>query len=124
MTVPAPAALSGVRVLDMGRVLSGPFCGMLLADLGAQVIKLEPPGGDLSRRFAPFVDGTRTYYLDGAPDEAEDAVPDQLVDEVALVGPKDHISQQLDAWASCPISTLACYTTDRAASRVMTELLL
>jgi CoA:oxalate CoA-transferase len=62
MTVPAPAALSGVRVLDMGRVLSGPFCGMLLADLGAEVIKLEPPGSDLSRRFAPFVDGTSTYF--------------------------------------------------------------
>jgi crotonobetainyl-CoA:carnitine CoA-transferase CaiB-like acyl-CoA transferase len=56
-------ALLGVRVLDMSRVLAGPFCGMLLADLGADVIKLEMPGrGDDSREFPPFKEGQSLYY--------------------------------------------------------------
>jgi len=57
-------ALLGVRVLDMSRVLAGPFCGMLLADMGADVIKLEVPGsGDDSREFPPFKDGQSLYYV-------------------------------------------------------------
>ncbi|MFH0850066.1 MAG: CoA transferase, partial [Candidatus Bathyarchaeota archaeon] len=57
-------AFLGVRVLDMSRVLAGPFCGMLLADIGADVIKLEVPGtGDDSREFPPFKDGLSLYYV-------------------------------------------------------------
>ena len=57
-------AFLGVRVLDMSRVLAGPFCGMLLADMGADVIKLEVPGtGDDSREFPPFKDGLSLYYV-------------------------------------------------------------
>jgi CoA:oxalate CoA-transferase len=58
----AAAPLGGVRVLELGRMLAGPFCGMLLSDLGAEVIKVEPPRGDEARTFGPFVDGTSTYY--------------------------------------------------------------
>src|SRR4030042_624210 len=57
-------ALLGIRVVDMSRVLAGPFCGMLLADMGAEVIKLEVPGrGDDSREFPPFKEGESLYYI-------------------------------------------------------------
>ena len=57
-------ALLGIRVLDMSRVLAGPFTGMLLADMGADVIKLEiPDRGDDSRQFPPFIGDESMYYV-------------------------------------------------------------
>jgi CoA:oxalate CoA-transferase len=57
-------ALLGIRVLDMSRVLAGPFTGMILADMGADVIKLEIPGrGDDSRQFPPFIGEDSMYYV-------------------------------------------------------------
>jgi crotonobetainyl-CoA:carnitine CoA-transferase CaiB-like acyl-CoA transferase len=66
MSTPPPPAgpLSGLLVADFSRVLAGPYCTMLLADLGAEVIKVEGPGGDDTRAWAPPVrDGVSTYYL-------------------------------------------------------------
>lgn len=55
---------SGLLILDLTRVLAGPYCTMVLAELGARVIKVEnPDGGDDSRRFDPFVEGRSAYFL-------------------------------------------------------------
>ena len=60
----AGAPLTDIRVLEIGNYMAGPFCGMQLADLGADVVKVEDPrGGDLTRRLDPIVDGESGNFV-------------------------------------------------------------
>ena len=63
--MPSPGALTGLTIVDLTRVLSGPYCTMLLADMGARVIKVEQPGrGDDTRQWGPpFVGAESAYFL-------------------------------------------------------------
>jgi crotonobetainyl-CoA:carnitine CoA-transferase CaiB-like acyl-CoA transferase len=55
--------LAGTRVLDLTRALSGPFCTALLGDLGADVVKVEPPAGELCRKFGPYQGSESLYFV-------------------------------------------------------------
>jgi crotonobetainyl-CoA:carnitine CoA-transferase CaiB-like acyl-CoA transferase len=59
-----PGALEGLRVVDVSRFIAGPYCAMLLGDMGADVVKVEPPGrGENSRAFGPKVEGESLYTM-------------------------------------------------------------
>lgn len=62
MTTPALPPLDGIRVVDLSRVLAGPFCTALLADAGADVVKVESKTGEDSRHLGPFRDGESLYF--------------------------------------------------------------
>ncbi len=63
-STPTAGALAGIRVLDISRILGGPYCGQILGDHGADVLKIEPPQGDDTRTWGPpFKDGVASYYM-------------------------------------------------------------
>jgi formyl-CoA transferase len=60
---PAPGALAGIRIIELGQLIAGPFCGKMLADFGAEVIKIEPPDvGDALREWRLLKDGTSVWW--------------------------------------------------------------
>lgn len=76
MSAPATAPLAGIRVLEVGTMLAGPYATMMLADLGAEVVKIEPPGGEISRQvggtyFASLNRGKQSVCLDLASGEGQ-----------------------------------------------------
>lgn len=58
----SPSPLAGLKVLDLSRVLAGPFAGRMLRDLGADVVKVEPPEGDVTRLWGAVIGGVSGYY--------------------------------------------------------------
>lgn len=63
MTQNTKGPLSGIVVVDLSRILAGPYCTLLMAEMGARVIKVEPPkGGDDARAYGPFINGKSTYF--------------------------------------------------------------
>ncbi|MBM3556990.1 MAG: CoA transferase, partial [Alphaproteobacteria bacterium] len=56
------SAFAGLRILDFTAVLAGPYCTRLAADLGAEVVKIEPTGGEFMRSIPPARDGVSTYF--------------------------------------------------------------
>ena len=82
-----PLALDGIRVLDFSRVLAGPFCGALLADMGADVIKIEDTGnGDESRTWLPHKNGESAAYIVNNRNKRGIALNLKTPEGVALVG--------------------------------------
>ena len=82
--------LAGIRILEVGHVLAGPYATMVLADLGAQVTKLEPPGGDISRQvsdsyFASVNRGKRSVRLDLGTEAGQAVLHDLVADSHALL---------------------------------------
>ncbi|UHC20212.1 CoA transferase (plasmid) [Methylobacterium currus] len=104
----APGALAGIRVIDLSRVLGGPYCTQILGDHGADVIKVEPPGGDETRGWGPpFRDGTASYFqganrnkraisLDLAAEPGRDLLRALLTDADVLV--ENFKPGTLDRW--------------------------
>lgn len=58
-----PLPLAGVRVVEVGNLIAAPYAGMMLADLGADVTKIEPPSGDLGRQFGPWLGDESVFFL-------------------------------------------------------------
>jgi crotonobetainyl-CoA:carnitine CoA-transferase CaiB-like acyl-CoA transferase len=89
--------LSGIRVIEVGHMLMGPYCGLLLADLGADVIKVEPVGGDIARSVSPHRIGEHNAYfaslnrnkksvvLDLATDSGREALGELVKSSRALI---------------------------------------
>src|SRR5262245_4490107 len=61
--MPGKGPLSGITVVDLSRILAGPYCTRTMAELGARVIKVETPSGDDARQYGPFTKGRSAYFM-------------------------------------------------------------
>src|SRR3546814_20460479 len=86
--------LAGLKVLDLARALSGPFSTMILADLGAEVIKVEPtPDGDMVRQWGPFDTDISVYYLSANRNKKGIGIDFRNPDGLALIKKMAHKSE-------------------------------
>ena len=84
--MPALGPLSGITIIDLTRVLAGPFCTLLLADLGARVVKVEQPlKGDDSRAYGPFINGKSGYFVAQNRGKESIALDLKNADDVAIL---------------------------------------
>jgi len=123
-----PRPLAGVRVLDLSRVLAGPWCGQLLADYGADVIKVERPGsGDDTREWGPpwwgdAGDRMSAYYLSANRGKRSIAIDIASADGVALV---KQLARHADVLLeNYKVGQLAKYGLDHVALRELNPLLI
>jgi F420-dependent oxidoreductase-like protein len=109
--------------LDKGRLSMKPFIALYVGGMGAKGRNFYH---DLACRygFEEEAEVIQDLYLAGKKMEATMAVPDTLVDELALVGTKERIADRLDAWRDCGVTTMILGTTDIETMRTMAELVL
>jgi crotonobetainyl-CoA:carnitine CoA-transferase CaiB-like acyl-CoA transferase len=118
--------LDGITVLDLSRVLAGPYAGQLLADMGADVIKVEPPDGDPARGIGPHVDGRSLYFsslnsgkrgivLDLATTDGQDALE-------ALLGRADILLENLRPGAAGRLGLTAAGLLERHPTLVVVSI--
>ena len=98
--------LEGVRVLDLSRVLAGPFAGRMLSDLGADVVKLEPPQEDLTRLWGAVIGGVPGYFHQQNAGKRDVCIDLSVPEGVAL-------AQQLAAKADIVIENFRPGVMDR-----------
>ena len=109
--------------VEAGRLSVKPFLALYIGGMGAKGRNFY---NDLACRYGYEAEAERIQdlYLSGKKMEATMAVPDALVDELALVGPKERIADRLDAWRDAGVTTMILSTTDVATLRTMAELVL
>lgn len=120
----APSAMVVVTDdLVAGRDALRPTLALYVGGMGARGRNFY---NDLARRYGYEADADRiqSLYLEGRQREAIAAVPDRLIDEVALVGPRERIAERLETWRESGVGTLIVQTQDLGTLRTMAELVL
>lgn len=109
--------------MDAGRLQAKPMLALYIGGMGARSRNFYH---DLACRYGyeEAADTIQNLYLDGKKKEATLAVPDDLVDEISLIGPKEHIAERLDAWKESGITTLIVNSLDLHTLRTIAELAL
>jgi F420-dependent oxidoreductase-like protein len=109
--------------LDRGRLEAKPMLALYVGGMGARGKNFY---NDLTRRYGyeEAAEQIQDLYLDGKKLEAVRAVPDELVDELSLVGPKERIADRLEAWRESGVTTLIVNSTDPKTLRTLAELVL
>ena len=109
--------------LDSGRLSMKPFIALYIGGMGARNKNFY---NDLACRYgyADAAEQIQDLYLSGKKMEATMAVPDELVDELTLVGPKERVADRLDMWRDAGVTTMIVSTTDIPTMRTLAELVL